>query len=35
MATDNSIVLVGNLTDDPELRFTPNDPTAARRLLGS
>ena len=24
MATDNSITLVGNLTDDPELRFTPN-----------
>jgi single-strand DNA-binding protein len=24
MATDNVITLVGNLTDDPELRFTPN-----------
>ena len=24
MATDNSITLVGNLTDDPDLRFTPN-----------
>ena len=23
MATDNSITLVGNLTDDPELRYTP------------
>ena len=23
MATDNAIVLVGNLVDDPELRFTP------------
>ncbi|MPZ87056.1 MAG: single-stranded DNA-binding protein [Nitriliruptorales bacterium] len=24
MATDNMITIVGNLTDDPELRFTPN-----------
>lgn len=24
MATDNVITIVGNLTDDPELRFTPN-----------
>jgi single-strand DNA-binding protein len=24
MATDNVITLVGNLTDDPELRFTPS-----------
>ena len=24
MATDNQVMLVGNLTDDPELRFTPN-----------
>jgi single-strand DNA-binding protein len=24
VATDNVIVIVGNLTDDPELRFTPN-----------
>jgi len=23
MATDNTVVVVGNLTDDPELRFTP------------
>ena len=23
MATDNQIIIVGNLTDDPELRFTP------------
>ncbi len=24
MANDNVITIVGNLTDDPELRFTPN-----------
>ncbi|HYU57709.1 MAG TPA: single-stranded DNA-binding protein [Actinomycetota bacterium] len=24
MATENQIVIVGNLTDDPELRYTPN-----------
>ena len=24
MANENSVTLVGNLTDDPELRFTPN-----------
>lgn len=24
MATDNVITITGNLTDDPELRFTPN-----------
>ena len=24
MAVDNAITIVGNLTDDPELRFTPN-----------
>jgi single-strand DNA-binding protein len=24
MATDNTVTLIGNLTDDPELRFTPN-----------
>jgi single-strand DNA-binding protein len=24
MATDNQITIVGNLTDDPDLRFTPN-----------
>jgi single-strand DNA-binding protein len=24
VATDNAITIVGNLTDDPELRFTPN-----------
>ena len=24
MANDNSVTLVGNLTDDPELRYTPN-----------
>jgi len=29
MATDNSVVLVGNLTDDPELRFTPSGAAVA------
>jgi single-strand DNA-binding protein len=29
MATDNSVVLVGNLTDDPELRFTPGGAAVA------
>jgi single-strand DNA-binding protein len=29
MATDNSIVLVGNLTEDPELRFTPGGAAVA------
>jgi single-strand DNA-binding protein len=24
MASDNQVTLVGNLTDDPELRYTPN-----------
>ncbi|MGH3665809.1 MAG: single-stranded DNA-binding protein, partial [Egibacteraceae bacterium] len=24
MATDNAITIIGNLTDDPELRFTPS-----------
>ncbi|HEU4528977.1 MAG TPA: single-stranded DNA-binding protein [Actinomycetota bacterium] len=24
MASDNQIIIVGNLTDDPELRYTPN-----------
>src|SRR6266516_1992006 len=24
MASDNQVILVGNLTDDPELRYTPN-----------
>src|SRR5437867_10993526 len=24
MASDNQITIVGNLTDDPELRYTPN-----------
>ena len=33
MATDNQVMLVGNLTDDPELRFTPNGaPEANFRL---
>jgi single-strand DNA-binding protein len=30
---DNAVILVGNLTDDPELRFTPQgDPVASFRL---
>jgi single-strand DNA-binding protein len=33
MATDNTVTLIGNLTDDPELRFTPNGaPVANFRL---
>ncbi len=24
MASDNQVIIVGNLTDDPELRYTPN-----------
>jgi single-strand DNA-binding protein len=33
MASDNFTVQVGNLTDDPELRFTPNGtPVANFRL---
>ncbi|MGZ8625350.1 MAG: single-stranded DNA-binding protein, partial [Actinomycetota bacterium] len=24
MASENQIIIVGNLTDDPELRYTPN-----------
>src|SRR3954451_19751829 len=24
MASDNQIIITGNLTDDPELRYTPN-----------
>jgi single-strand DNA-binding protein len=27
--SDNSVALVGNLTDDPELRFTPNGTAVA------
>jgi single-strand DNA-binding protein len=29
MAADNTITIVGNLTDDPELRFTPNGAAVA------
>ena len=29
MAVDNQIVIVGNLTDDPELRYTPNGAAVA------
>jgi single-strand DNA-binding protein len=29
MATDNTVTLVGNLTDDPELRFTPDGAAVA------
>jgi single-strand DNA-binding protein len=33
MAADNQVMLVGNLTDDPELRFTPNGATVANFRL--
>jgi single-strand DNA-binding protein len=33
MSTDNSVTLVGNLTDDPELRFTPNGAAVANFRL--
>ena len=33
MATDNTVTLVGNLTDDPELRFTPNGAAVANFRL--
>jgi single-strand DNA-binding protein len=29
MASDNTVTLVGNITDDPELRFTPNGSAVA------
>src|SRR3954447_9348960 len=29
MANDNTVTLVGNVTRDPELRYTPSGPTAA------
>jgi single-strand DNA-binding protein len=29
MASENQIVIVGNLTDDPELRYTPNGAAVA------
>ena len=30
MANDNQVTLVGNLTDDPELRYTPNGAAVAK-----
>jgi single-strand DNA-binding protein len=33
VAVDNQIMLVGNLTDDPELRFTPNGAAVANFRL--
>ena len=33
MAVDNQVMLVGNLTDDPELRFTPNGAAVANFRL--
>ena len=33
MATDNQVTLVGNLTDDPELRFTPSGAAVANFRL--
>jgi single-strand DNA-binding protein len=30
MASDNQIIIVGNLTDDPELRYTPNGAAVAK-----
>ncbi|MEX0833564.1 MAG: single-stranded DNA-binding protein [Actinomycetota bacterium] len=30
MASDNQITIVGNLTDDPELRYTPNGAAVAK-----
>jgi len=33
MATDNAVVVVGNLTDDPELRFTPQGVAVANFRL--
>jgi single-strand DNA-binding protein len=33
MAADNQVMLVGNLTDDPELRFTPNGAAVANFRL--
>jgi hypothetical protein len=29
MATDNTVTLIGNLTDDPDLRFTANGAAVA------
>jgi single-strand DNA-binding protein len=33
MSTDNSVIVVGNLTDDPELRFTPQGTAVANFRL--
>jgi single-strand DNA-binding protein len=33
MATDNTVTLIGNLTDDPELRFTPSGAAVANLRL--
>ena len=33
MATDNTVTLIGNLTDDPELRSTPNGAALANFRL--
>jgi single-strand DNA-binding protein len=33
MSTDNSVIVVGNLTDDPEVRFTPNGTQVANFRL--
>ena len=33
MAIDNTVNLIGNLTDDPELRFTPNGAAVANFRL--
>ena len=30
MASENQVVIVGNLTDDPELRYTPNGAAVAK-----
>jgi hypothetical protein len=33
MVTDNTVTLIGNLTDDPELRFTANGAAVAKFRL--
>ena len=35
MASDNQITIVGNLTDDPELRFTPSGAAVAKFRVAS
>ena len=35
MASDNQVTLVGNLTDDPELRYTPNGAAVANFTVAS